>query len=136
MRYTAAIVFVVLALIVGFGVRSAAAAEQTVVLTWDTAPVPDDLGGWRVYAAPAETGPWEKIGADITYKHGDPAGPYQLAHVLTPPDGEETTYWFAATAYDTSGNESARCAPVSKRIDYKPPQPPTGFVVEIRVSPQ
>lgn len=112
------------------------AAEQTVTLSWSLDNLEEDLQGWRIYLAPAEAGPWEQIGGDVLYLRDNPAGPYQLAHVLNPPDGEETTYWFRATAFDTSYNESAPSDVLPVRFDFKPPAAPAGFKVEIKVIPK
>ena len=41
---------------------SLAMAQQTKTLQWDANPAGDNVQGYRIYEAPAATGPWTKIG--------------------------------------------------------------------------
>lgn len=101
---------------------SAFAAGGKAVLSWD-ANHEADLAGYKVYYGTASRsyGPAIDVGKTAT-----PLAPsYSIS---LPNDG---TYFFAVTAYDTQGNESALSAEVSKTIDGTPPAPPSNFRVLI-----
>ncbi|QVT79689.1 Amylopullulanase [Nocardioides aquaticus] len=81
-----------------------------------------DLDGYLVYRAPTANGPWAKLTAIPNTATGyDATG-------LT----NGTTYWFAITSIDDTGNESAKSAPgqgtPAAVLDTTPPAVPTGVV--------
>ena len=98
----AAALFMVMGLILGCG-RSSSATES-VILMWD--PVSDpNLGGYRVYfgtSSRAYFRPGLGVGNIETY---------ELKGL-----NRKTTYYFAVTAYDFQGNESAFSNEVSRTI--------------------
>lgn len=109
-----------LALILVLGLTTPLFAAGQAILSW-TAPTTNsdgtpltDLGGYKVYQGTA------------TRVYGTPTDVGNvLTKTITPlADG---TYFFAVTAYDTSGNESVFSNEVSKRVDSVAPAPPSGF---------
>jgi fibronectin type 3 domain-containing protein len=106
------IIFVLLA--------SSAFAAQ-VQLTWN-ANTETDLAGYKVYygTAAGTYGVPVDVGNVITY-----------TMTITPTTG--ATYYFALTAYDTSGNESAKSSEVSVFLkDGTAPAKPTGFMQRLQ----
>jgi len=71
----------------------------TVSLSWN--PSTSDVAGYNVYRGPAASGPWSKINTAL-----DPNTAYRDGPV---PSG---TYYYAATAVDPAGKESALSTPV------------------------
>lgn len=91
------------------------AAGGRATLSWD-ANTEDDLAGYKLYfgTAPGKYGPPVDVGKTAT--------PLAPSHILNL--AQDETYFFAVTAYDTSGNESGFSNEVSKSIDSTPPKPP------------
>ncbi len=80
---------------------AASPGDGSASLTWD-AVVAGDLAGYRVYQGASATGPWTLVRDEVS----DPA-----ATVSGLTNG--TTYWFAVSSVDASGNESALSTPAS-----------------------
>jgi len=96
------------------------AQAANVQITWN-ANSDTDLAGYKVYYGTAS----KTYGAPIDVKN---VTSYTLA--LTP--ATAATYYFAITAYDTSGNESAKSAEVSLFVpDANAPTIPSGVLVKI-----
>lgn len=107
-----------------------AALAADAVLTWN-ANTDADLAGYRVYfsqqscSAQGPLAPLVVGGSPVqvalvtTYRH------------LAIPSIDGTLCW-EITAFDTSGNESAHSARVSKTVNLVPPPAPTGFGVAIQ----
>lgn len=89
----------------------------TVELTW-SANTESDLAGYKLYSGTAagQYGTPVDVGKSTAYQM-----------TITPSVG--ATYYFALTAYDTSGNESEKSAEVSVFIpDANAPAEPKGFM--------
>lgn len=100
------------------------AAEQTLTLAWD-APASNadgspitDLAGYRIYSAevPIET----RDQAGLEQLAELPASSLQ-ADVTVMTTALSGTLYFRATAFDTSGNESALSNEVAFPYDFVPP---------------
>lgn len=80
-----------------------------------------DLAGYKLYSGTASG------------VYGDPVDVGNVtSHALTLSPATGTRYYFALTAYDTSGNESAKSAEASVFIpDSTPPAKPTGLLAKI-----
>lgn len=108
-----------LTIILIFGLTSIVSAE-TVGLAWN-ANTESDLSGYRVY-----------VGTESrAYRMPIDVGNTTAYEVLDLEAG--ITYFFAVTAYDTSGNESGFSNEVTETVedtspDTTPPAPPTGLV--------
>ena len=75
----------------------ASPGETTVHLSWSEVAA-ENLAGYNVYRAASSDGPWTKLtSSPITATSYDAT---ELAN--------GTTYWFATTSVDTTGNESAK----------------------------
>lgn len=96
---------------------SPALAAGKAILTWDANTEPD-LAGYKVYFGTASK------------KYGSPIDVGKVTTKTIEPL-QDGTYFFAVTAYDTSGNESGFSNEVSKTIDSTPPSPPSGLKVLI-----
>ncbi len=98
---------------------SGAVWAESVTLEWD-ANTESDLDGYKIYTG-LSTGTYDStvdVGNVTTYT------------VLNLTAG--TTYYFVATAYDTSGLESGYSNEVSyTAIDVTPPNAPSGFRIFI-----
>lgn len=95
---------------------SLANASQEVTLAWDYPDPPGDLEGFRVYLSFApipDTGGSPLLVATVQ------AGVLQATVQLDALPAPGAVVYFRATAYDTSGNESALSNEVSK--DFLPP---------------
>ncbi len=88
---------------------SAVAGDGLVDLEW-SAPVADDLAGYRVYEASQSEGPWTAVD-EITGED------YQVTGLEN-----GSTYWFTVSSVDATGNESDRSTPMSATpVDTTPP---------------
>lgn len=81
----------------------ASGGPDRVHLTWAASTEPD-IAGYHVYRASTANGPWTRADADLVT-----SGSYFGSHGLA----GSTTYHFAVTAVDESGNESPRSAVVA-----------------------
>ena len=107
----------ILVLAIVFLMVSGPAFAAELVFNWD-ACIEDDIAGYRIYGGSA-TGAYTEIkdaGNAVTYTW------------LDVPDGE---WFFAATCYDTAGNESTYSNEVSVVIDSLPPGPPNNLSATI-----
>ena len=92
-----------------------AAHAATIQVSWN-ANTEADLAGYNVYYGTAP-------GA-----YGEAISTSETSQLLTLTPSEGTTYYFAVTAYDTSGNESDYSEEVSLFIpDPTAPEKPTGI---------
>jgi chitodextrinase len=100
------------ALVLGLALVAAGARAAEVTLSWD-ANGEDDLGGYGVYfKAGADGPPYDFFGYVEITDLSDEETPAFTVTGLQP----NTTYHFAITAYDTSGNESAFSASVCAEV--------------------
>jgi hypothetical protein len=77
-------------------------ATATTVLSWDAVADPN-VAGYRLYVGTAP-GSYDQPGTSVGYHHS-----HAVAGL-----SNQTTYYFAVTAYDFLGNESAFSNEVSK----------------------
>ena len=84
------------------------AGAATATLAWDAVQVAT-LSGYRIYYGTSPGLYFQSRGNGLTV--GRDATAYMVTGLSS-----GTTYYFAATAFDTSGNESAYSAEVSKAI--------------------
>jgi len=97
-----------------------------VTLEW-TANSESDLAGYSVYRSQTDGGPYTKIGS-------------VMAPTVTFTDGTsdyDVLYYYVATAFDTSGNESGYSNQVSNLVeqpDETPPGDPKGVSVTVQVT--
>lgn len=106
-------VFVALAL-------SSAVMADNLTFKWDAVTLNadgtpcTDLGGYKLYRGTAKGiyGPAIEVGNVTTYVHSETK------------DGK---YYYAVSAYDTSGNESGVSNEVTVTIDHTAPKPPSNF---------
>jgi len=111
-------------LVVLFMSTVAFAGSKTITLQWDYANPPTDLAGFRLYAS-VSSGTYTygsssvDMIADIAYVDGQLT--YQEDETLTVSDGEESTYYFVATAYDSTGNESGPSNEATYTVDFEAP---------------
>ncbi len=75
---------------------TATPANQSITLSWSPVTT-TDLAGYTVYQATTSTGPWTAITST------QPATTKTVTGLIN-----GTTYWYAVTATDTTGNQSAR----------------------------
>jgi hypothetical protein len=113
-------VFFVLPMIL-LGLSFNVAYAESVTLAWDApttnadGSVLEDLAGYRVY--------YGTISGN--YSTNIDVGMDTTAQIILPNNG--STYYFATTAYDTSGNESGFSNEMSRRMkDEIAPSNPTG----------
>jgi hypothetical protein len=126
-----ALLFVSMILLVTIAV-SADAGTKSLTFGWqqNAADLPQmGTGAWKLYTADTATGPWTLFNT-IDYL-GTPQNEYTSTKTLTVPDGTEKTIYFAVTASDKSGNESARSNVVSALIDFMAPSVPISLTVTV-----
>ena len=100
----------------------------TVVLTWNKNTEPD-LAGYNVYRA-IGSAPVKGITPKLNTGMVAISTPtYQDVLTGAAVDGD---YWYAVSAVDTAGNESAFSASADKVINVVPPAAPTGLVLTIQ----
>lgn len=119
MKSLAILIVVVMMLILGGLVTIASAGNSDVTLAWDAPTTNEDgtpltdLKGYKIYYG-------HKAG---TYTINIDVGNVTTYKVTKLPDGK---YFFAATAYDITGNESAYSNEVQAVLDTVGPKPPSG----------
>lgn len=96
-----------------------ALADSNVTLQW-TANTENDLAGYRVYRGTQAGGPYTQVGSDVACGPNDAACCEFIDQGI--PDG---TYYWVATAFDTSGNESGYSNEVTDLLDSTAPAPPS-----------
>ena len=102
----------------------ASAATSSVTLAWD-ANTESDLAGYKLYRAPAATGPWTLA---------QTVGKVTTTTVTGLADG---TYFFVLTAFDNktpAPNESGHSNQVTFGADTTPPANPKNVVITITVT--
>lgn len=92
-------------------------AGATVEVSWNANTEPD-LAGYTVYKS-SDGSVWTFVGTTQ-------ATLYDIDNVS---DG---MWYFAVTAFDTAGNESAKSTPVSLTVNTQPPVPPSGIKAIIK----
>lgn len=106
-------------LLCGFLFLATAAMAASATVTWN-ANTEGDLAGYKCYFGTA------------TGVYGAPIDVGNITSCQIPALAESTTYFFAVTAYDTSGNESGFSQEVSATTgDFTAPAAPTGVVVTV-----
>lgn len=135
MKKFAGLVGILSILFLIFAAPTAFAGSEPVALQWDYSSPPADLAGFRIYASLTPDG--QVLGAasadlvvEVPYVEGQTT--YTSENPITAPDGEETVYYFVATAFDDSGNESEKSNEVSTTLDFKAPPP---FTITIPTEP-
>ncbi len=115
----------VLALFIIFGVSMTTVEAGEAILSWDP-PTTNadgtpltDLAGYKVYRGMV-SGVYSAIPFDV----GNVTS-YTFSGL-----SEGTTYYYAITAYDASGNESAYSNEVNKTMPQVKPSPPTGCTIQ------
>jgi hypothetical protein len=101
------------------------AATKVITFAWDQElPIPNDLGGWRVYSSTVSGGPYSTLVTTITpYFIPNLGTSYSRAVTITVPDNASTTLYFAFKAFDTSvpANESGFSNQVPYTFDFIAP---------------
>lgn len=93
-------------------------ADSDVTLQW-TANTENDLAGYRVYRGTQAAGPYTQVGNDVV------CGPNNQTCCAFVDQGiPDGTYFWVATAFDTSGNESRYSNEVTSMLDSTSPAPP------------
>jgi hypothetical protein len=102
--------------------------KKTLKFTWQQElPVPNDMGGWRLYSSLVPEGTDKVLIADIPFVA-------EQTDYFTEQEFEVSqsgNLYFFVTAYDTSGNESGLSAPVFEVFDITPPAIPISFTVTV-----
>lgn len=96
----------------------AAYADSDVTLKW-TPNTENDLAGYKIYRSAQAGGPYAQVGSDVACGPNDPACCEFVDQGI--PDG---TYYWVATAFDMSGNESGYSNEVTDMLDSIAPAPP------------
>lgn len=111
----------------------AAAADVSLNFSWNQ-DVDAGFAGWKFYksTAPGVAATPENLFATISYA-GSQQSEYTTTQTIVAPDGAETKLYFAATAFDTSGNQSALSNEVVATVDFKPPGAPMTLKVTVTV---
>jgi len=96
---------------------TAQSKNSQVYLTW-TSNSENDLSGYNIYRSTSTGGPYSKINSTIT----------TINHYTDTGLTNTVKYYYAITAEDTSGNESAYSTEVNATpASSSPPMPPTGI---------
>lgn len=105
-------------------ITSVALAATNVTFQWN-ANSESDLAGYKLYRSvnPAVT-PFDAFVDVPLASLTDPSNPEFTWNGI--PDG---TWYFAATAYDTSGNESGYSNIITDTFDTSPPTPPSNLSI-------
>ncbi len=122
-------ILLVILVIVALAVH-ADAGTKTLEFAWEQ-PAADtqksDFGGWKLYRQNGAA--WDLV-ATIPYA-GAQQQTYTAQQSLQAPDAAETAMTFALTAYDKSGNESARSNTVTTVIDFLAPAIPINLKITV-----
>jgi hypothetical protein len=103
------------------GVAGAVAAGGSAVrVSWSPNSEPD-LAGYRVYRATAAAGPWERVGTTGL-------SPAEWTDSQLPAGAD--VLWYAVSAMDRSGGESARSAAVEVPLQASFPAAPVAWALE------
>jgi len=104
--------------------------EKTLTFQWEQA-ISADFAGWQLYMSETPGVYPSAPVATINYG-GVEQTTYTSDEVIPSADGEEHTYYFVLTAFDTEGNESGRSNEVSQVIDFLAPDAPFSFTVTVQ----
>lgn len=96
-------------------------ADSNVTFQW-TPNTENDLAGYRVHRGTQTGGPYTQVGSDVACGPNDSTCCEFVD--MNIPDG---TYFWVATAFDTSGNESGYSNEVTDMLDSTAPAPPQEF---------
>jgi hypothetical protein len=98
-----------------------AQASTTITFAWDAS---EGAAGYHVYKSPTNTFTQQsqKVCTSVT------------ALTCTVPNIPDGLMWYAATAYDSAGNESGFSTPVSFNGDTTPPSVPGAFRISLTVN--
>jgi hypothetical protein len=113
-------------------VPPAMAGTKTLTFAWEQV-VPDDFDGWFLHYG-TEPGVYDQK-LWIPYS-GTVEESYTSDKEIPAPDGQETTFFFALTAVDKSGNASDYSNEVQATLDFQGPADPQNFSVTIKVVSQ
>jgi hypothetical protein len=105
------------------------AGTKTLNFAWEQPGSLVGFAGWKLYQSDTAGGPGT-VSMTIPYG-GASQSTYTGTKVLTSPDGVTKTYYFTLSAFDTSGNESAKSNEVSAVIDFEAPGVPLNLQVTI-----
>lgn len=108
------------------------AADQSLTFTWEQV-IPSDMGGWTIYYG-LQSGNFTNqinIPYDTCDMATDPPSCQSPAAIKMITGGEEATYYFVMSAYDTSNNESGYSNEVSKELDFLSPDVPVRVTVTV-----
>ena len=111
------------------------AGSKTITFQWDYPTPPADLAGFYIYKANAAGGPYPTTARIATIPFVAGTTTYTSLQPFTAPDNAETTYYFVASAYDTSGNESGKSNEISYKFDFLSPINPINFIIKVVTSP-
>lgn len=128
----------VVSLFVGLWINDAAGQSRVVDMTWNHGGEPD-LAGFKIYYGMDSTNLDNVADIPLSLYDQNPASVPVIRDWI-----QAGTWYFAATAYDTNGNESARSEMISAAVpDTAPGTPresvikvtfPDGTVVEFRLT--
>ena len=104
------------------------AGTKNLTFAWSQPGSLAGFAGWKLYQSDVSGLPGV-LAMTIPYS-GVAQTEYTGTKTLTSPDGVTKTYYFTLTAFDTSGNESAKSNEVSAMIDFEAP----GVPLQLRVT--
>lgn len=106
------------------------AGTKTLTFAWNQ-DISPGFAGWKLYrdTLPNVQPLAGKLFATIPFG-GSQQTEYQTSQSITSPDNAEVTYYFVLTAFDTSGNESAKSNEVFAIIDFQSP----GVPIQLKVT--
>lgn len=108
-------------------VSLAVAGTKVLTFAWQQPGSMAGFAGWKLYQSETAGG----AGAlSLTIPYVSQQTEYTATKNLVSPDGQTKVYYFTLTAFDTSGNESARSNEVSASIDFEAPMVP----IQLRVT--
>ena len=110
-------------------VTFAFAGTKNLTFAWSQPGSLAGFAGWKLYQSDVSGLPGVLA---MTIPYGGVAQTeYTGTKTLTSPDGVTKTYYFTLTAFDTSGNESAKSNEVSAMIDFEAPGVPLTLKVTV-----
>jgi hypothetical protein len=104
------------------------AGTKTLNFAWNQT-MSAGFAGWKLYQGDV-SGATNTLSMTIPYG-GTAQTEYTGTKNIVSPDGQTKTYYFTMTAFDTSGNESAKSNEVSATIDFEAPGVPTQLKVTV-----
>jgi uncharacterized protein YxeA len=106
------------------------AAPKSLTFAWEQAGSITDLAGWKLYEV---TGTPKVYTLFVTIPYVSQQATYTSAQTIEFPNGAVTTKTYVLTAYDKSGNESAKSNEASATVDFEAPNVPTVFTITVNV---